>query len=175
MWHPKGMSWKTYLPAQLRNTVVALSEADIATELPLPLHGRVDQVLFNENTRVAYLVDTKTRKTARVFLKDIIQLSVYRVILDRNAKKYLGMPAVVSPVGYIRVPSPMTNKAQYIAVDLLGVDVVVQFALRYFLLREKGMLARPTVCASTAFCNSCEVRPQCPRWNPLPERRLLNR
>lgn len=158
------MTWKTYLPAPLRNAQVVLSEADIETEIPLPLHGRVDQVLLNKSAGTAYIIDTKARRTARVYLKDIIQMSVYKVILDRNAKRYFGMPAIVSQTGYVRIPSPLTNKAEFIPVTLMTADAVFAMALRYMILKQKGMLARPTMCASTAFCMSCEVRLVCPRW-----------
>lgn len=163
-WETEAMSWITDLPDPLRRAVVALSEADISTEAPVPLHGRVDQVLLNQTTRMAYLVDTKVRRVARVYPKDIIQLSVYRVILERQSQLYLKMKARVSPIAYIRIPVPNSNRSRYIAVDLLGADVVFKLAMRYRELRQHGMAARPTFCASPAFCHSCEVRQVCPRW-----------
>lgn len=160
----KAMSWLSDLPDPLRRAAVVLSEADISTDAPVPLHGRVDQVLLNQATRMAYLVDTKVRRTSRVFPKDIIQMSVYRVILERQSQVYLRMKARVSPIAYVRIPVPNSNRSRYIAVELLGADVVFKLAMRYRELRQYGMAARPTFCASPAFCHGCEVRQVCPRW-----------
>lgn len=152
-------NWREPLPAELRSASVVMSERDLSTTMPVPLHGRCDQIF--DNGRYLFVVDTKRRKKAAVYLRDVIQLSVYRVILERESQTLLGYRRPVSPVGYIRVTGYGTTT--YLPVKLLATTQVVALWNRYWELKSRRGAASPRV-AVLQVCAACDQAPRCPRY-----------
>jgi len=115
------------MPAELRTADLVLSECPIRTRYPLPLCGQPDQVYQALNGDLI-VVDSKTRRVPRIYLHDIVQLSVYRVILRHG-----GFPPVagrpVRPYGYIRCQ--WGGAVRYLPAPLLSETQVLALALRY--------------------------------------------
>lgn len=110
------------MPHRLMMSRLFLSETPLSTRTPIPLHGTPDQVFMARNGQLL-LVDTKVRGRHRVEKADIVQLSVYRVIL---AHTHIGRP--VASFGYIRtvVPNaPLRHRARYHKVRLLSESAVI--------------------------------------------------
>ena len=121
------------MPRELRGATLFLNEQDISTTEPVALHGRVDQV-FKTIKGVLVPVDTKTRDTTCIFKSDIIQLSVYRVILEAQ----YGSQYKVSRRGYVRVviQSGREESVRYMPVELLSERKVAALWRRYNALRS---------------------------------------
>lgn len=79
------------------------------------MHGRVDQVYQTKNG-VLIPLDTKLRQVNHIYESDIIQLSVYRVILSHKYK------APVAKYGYVRtvVETADGDRVRYIKTNLLS-------------------------------------------------------
>lgn len=103
------------------NAVCFLNEQTIMTRYPVPLHGKPDQVLRLEDGRLVVL-DTKNRERVIVYFSDLVQLSVYAVILKNQGHK-------VCPYGVIRIPHNPLD--EYRAVKLLKEKEVVALYHRY--------------------------------------------
>lgn len=121
-WRKEGM------PLELRNSTLFLNEAEISTREPVPLHGRTDQVFLTDKGKLVP-VDTKTRDRFQVYESDIIQLSVYAVILCR---RYTGTYQV-SRTGYVRVVVLKSGRelVRYLRVTLLPERKVVAMYRRH--------------------------------------------
>ncbi|MDR6775685.1 hypothetical protein [Azospirillum sp. BE72] len=91
------------MPAELARGRLVLSEEEVRTNLPVPLLGRPDQV-FMSDAGLLVPVDTKTRRLPRVFVSDIVQLSVYGTILNFTTDpRFAGRD--VAAHGYVRMPT----------------------------------------------------------------------
>jgi hypothetical protein len=109
------------MPLELRLATLVMSESAIRTQLPIPLHGIPDQV-FRTWTGKLVPVDTKLRQFAKVHTSDIIQLSVYRVILRHSQQQ------PVAHYGYVRVVtkrSDGTTRARYVRRRLMSERAVI--------------------------------------------------
>lgn len=155
-------SWKENLPAQLVGAELVLSESDLETTFPVPMHGRVDQVFYVNGWLVP--VDTKTRKLHRVFLKDVIQLSVYAFILARASSRLFGRTIPVANTGYIRCVSPAGTS--YIPTKLLSSAQMIGLWNRYWELKRNGAKAKPRAAASHC-CAMCPKKQACPKGRLL--------
>lgn len=83
------------MPLELKIGSVYMNEREISMIEPVRLHGRVDQV-YRTPDGVLVPVDTKTRNRHRTYSSDILQLSIYAVILRHQES----LP--VANHGYIR-------------------------------------------------------------------------
>lgn len=106
------------LPQVLRGGEIFLNEVNLRCKKPIPLHGRCDQV-FKTKKKELVTVDTKTRKSARVYESDVIQLSAYRLML----KEKYGSQFKYPDYGYVRTcivnEDLGIEKIKYIQVQLL--------------------------------------------------------
>lgn len=109
----------------LRGAVCVLNEQDINTTTPVPLHGKPDQVFRLRDGRYL-LLDTKTRPHAKVYFSDIVQLSVYAVILKNK-----GLP--VFPFAVVRIAG---KKTAYLKADFLPEHVVVRLYYKYLSIKS---------------------------------------
>lgn len=155
-------AWREVLPEPLIGAQVVLSESDIATVLPVPMHGRVDQVFYAKGWLVP--VDTKTRKVPRVYMKDVIQLSVYAFILARISAQVFGRPVPVASTGYVRCVNG--REVTYLPVKLLPSSQIVTLWNRYWVLKKGGLQARPTS-AQLFVCVKCPKKAACPKGSRL--------
>lgn len=142
--YPELKSWQHYenMPRALRTATVFLNEEEVSTRLPVPLHGITDQV-FKTGRDKLIVVDTKTREQFRVYTSDIIQLSVYGLILS---VKHQGKFAV-SPHGYVRVvvdAGGAKEQVRYIRVKLLPESEVVALWKKYQAIKKGEVAARCT-------------------------------
>lgn len=124
------------LQSLIEKSICILNESNIATTRPVPLHGRVDQVLRLENG-LHVVLDTKVRKKFTVYFSDCVQMSVYQLIL-----KHQGMP--MAPFGFVRIPID-THRAMYISINLLPEEEVVALFHQYKAI-EAGLTQAPCSC-----------------------------
>lgn len=155
-------AWQESLPAALAGAKLVLSESDLETALPVPMHGRVDQVFYANGWLVP--VDTKTRKIPRVFLKDVIQLSVYAFILARTSLSLFGREIPVSSIGYVRCVCG--RQPTYLPVRLLNSAQIISLWNRYWELKRNGARARPRP-APDHNCMVCPKKAGCPKGRRL--------
>jgi hypothetical protein len=124
------------MPQELRTAVLLLSESPLWTRKPLCFYGIPDQVYLALDGELI-LVDTKSRRHSRVTLSDVIQMSVYLLLLRHSRH-----PAVrgrgVRPYAYVRCETD--NKVEYLAVHLLGTEEIMRFASAY-LRQQHGRAA----------------------------------
>jgi hypothetical protein len=151
-------AWKENLPATLVGAKLVLSESDLETTLPVPLHGRVDQVFYAAGWLVP--VDTKTRKAPRVYLKDVIQLSVYAFILGRVSAQMFGRSIPVASTGFMRCVNG--KSVTYLPVKLLNSAQVIGLWNRYWELKNNGARAKPRPAADVS-CRVCPKKMNCPK------------
>jgi hypothetical protein len=132
---------KENMPRKLRGASLFMNESDISTCTPMALHGRVDQV-FKTKSNVLIPVDTKTRDSVRVYKSDIIQLSVYQLIL----KKIYGTKFKISNEGYIRIVVEEGKKEiiSYIPVKLISEKKIQNLYHRYKAIKDGAVKAKCT-------------------------------
>lgn len=66
------------LPRELRRAELVYSEALFRVEVPEPISARVDRS-YQRRDGMLVLLELKTRRHARVYLSDVIELSAQRV------------------------------------------------------------------------------------------------
>lgn len=137
-------------PATLRQGRLLMSEREIRSRHPVPLVGRPDQV-YRLSDGALCVVDTKRRNTARVYAADVLQLSVYGVILR-------GLRHRVSDVGFVRVVTPL--RIEYVPVTLYTTEAVVDVWHRWTVLR--GGASMPNGPVHSSLCMSCGHARRCP-------------
>ncbi len=143
--------WQVHegMPEELRTARLLFSEQPLWAHKPIPLYGVPDQVYLTRDNELV-LVDTKNRSRPRVTLKDVVQLSVYLVIL-----RYARHPAIVGraarPYAYVRCETH--GKVQYLAVRLLTTEQILHFVRIYLRSksRDAGVISQaPSVSARGA-------------------------
>ncbi|WP_207461290.1 PD-(D/E)XK nuclease family protein [Azospirillum sp. SYSU D00513] len=120
------------LPQELRTASLLLSEQEIRTHLPVPLHGIPDQVFLTAEGLMV-VVDTKTRPLARVRFSDVVQLSTYALILASTTDPRLAHRRVAAH-GYVRLVSGVD--VRYERVALLPAAEVVGIWCDYWRRQE---------------------------------------
>jgi hypothetical protein len=123
------------IPNILNGAKCVLNEKSISTKWPVPLHGRVDQVFELEDGRWLPL-DTKVRERVAVYPSDIVQLSVYALIL-----KYKGHR--VCPFGVLRFPIEDAEPI-FVPVKLYSETRIVELYQQYISIQQGGTTANCT-------------------------------
>ncbi|MCG7883722.1 MAG: hypothetical protein AB2669_07230 [Candidatus Thiodiazotropha endolucinida] len=113
---------RTATPGILQGAKCVLNETNIHTSKPVALHGRVDQV-FKLRDGTHLILDTKVRERIKVYPSDVVQLSVYGLIL-----KYQGYK--VCAIALLRFPTG-NGKAIYQPVRLYPESKVISLYHRY--------------------------------------------
>lgn len=113
---------------------------------PVPLCGKPDVVWINSKGRLI-VGDYKSRKRPKVYDSEIIQLSVYRLLLEQTQDKR------VADYGYIHF------KTKSVKVKLLSKTEVVRLYYRYWLIMD-GKTA-PREVSGTRYCQYCSHASQC--------------
>lgn len=120
-------------------------ETPYAINAPFPLSG-IPDLVRQERWGELVIHDLKTRARAVWFESDKIQLSLYRLLVERATGRR------VRPVGYIRVRAP--GKAdQELAVPLYGEAELIALYDRYIALLSGQEQARWA--KSSALCSLC--------------------
>ncbi len=148
-------AWREALPPALQGARLVLSESELSTEVPVPIHGRGDQVYLANGWLVP--VDTKRRSKAVVYRKDIIQLSAYGFILARASGRLFGQTYPVASHGFIRLV--VGRQVSYVPVKLLSSTQVISLWNRYWELKRKR--SRPSI-PESYMCVKCPKKANCP-------------
>lgn len=139
-------------------TRLLMTERQIDTDLPVPLTGVPDEVYVG-NRGELIPVETKTRRQPRVYLTDIVQLSVYRTILRHSRDP--GLPARwrrrVSHYGYVRAVTPRGNF--WLKVRLLTDRKVIRYYRRR--VRLERPFSRPRATRNPRICERCPYQQGC--------------
>lgn len=151
----RAAAWREALPAALQGARLVLSESELSTDVPVPIHGRGDQVFLANGWLVP--VDTKRRSKPAVYLKDIIQLSAYGFILARASRTLFGQNYPVASHGFIR--AVVGRDVTYIPVKLLSSTQVIALWNRYWELKRKE--AKPRL-PEPFKCVKCPKKANCP-------------
>lgn len=140
------------MPEELRAAKLVASEKYFSTPYPRKMHGTVDQLYRLIDKRHA-LVDSKTRDRHIVYKKDIVQLSVYKVILERNGLK-------MADYAYFRV---VTSKGvKYIKQSLLTEEeTIAEYDNTKKVLTGKK---EPLTAENKRMCKGCSQQPNCKKW-----------
>lgn len=119
------------------------------------MHGTLDQ-LYRLTSGLHVLVDSKTRDKHQVYRKDIVQISIYRVIL---ARKGLDM----ADYAFFRVVTP--DGVEYIKRNLLTEEEAInEFDRTQALLDGK---ATPSNVKHKSMCARCPQQINCDDWQFL--------
>ena len=137
-------------PMALRQGRLFMSEREIRSRHPVPLVGRPDQV-YRLSDGTLCVVDTKRRNTARVYAADVLQLSVYGVILRALHHR-------VSDAAFVRVVTP--QGIEYVPVTLYTTEAVVNVWHRLMGLR--GGVLIPSCPVHASLCKGCGHVRRCP-------------
>lgn len=149
-------------PAVLDHLV--MSEEGLSIKRPYMLIGRPDEV-YTSSKGMLFPVDTKTRNRAVVFDSDIIQLSVYAVLLAHAKHPALPFKGVrrrhVARYGYIRF---VVGKKTYWSkpVELLTEQEVGALVERRTKLEAN--LATPMPTRYAGICKTCSYNNICPHY-----------
>jgi len=153
------------LPDALTGSTLFASERAYRIRRPIPLSGIVDQV-FRSGNRLT-VTDTKRRPVAKAYYSDRVQLSLYRLLLERGANPWwrFWVTYTVDPVGWVRNVTP--KGVVYVPVELLPVEQMVALHERYWSTRQgkRG----PAPAASAGLCHKCLYRPECRHVRPQEE------
>jgi hypothetical protein len=144
------------MPWELRRAALFASEQPLQCETPVPLSGIPDQIYRTLFGRLI-LVDSKTRSRAVVYEADIVQLSVYRMIIENTSQAPFAGRRVKTHA-YIRLSTP--EEVCYQRVSLLDNTVIIDHYQRYQeLINEER---EPDFADNPALCWQCSHRRVCP-------------
>lgn len=109
------------MPTELRNAVIFMNEQALSLSSPVRLSGRVDQVYLLPSGLLVP-VDTKVRERHRVYDSDIMQLSMYAMILAHTSGRR------VSNAGYVRtvIRTERARDVRYHLVRLHSDKVILE-------------------------------------------------
>ncbi|CAM5563231.1 hypothetical protein [Eoetvoesiella caeni] len=109
------------MPKELRRSQIVMNEQTISMLQPVALQGKVDQVYLSP-AGVLILVDSKTRDRHRVYYSDIMQISMYAMILAHTTGRR------VSNRGYIRtvLRNEVSRVVRFHPVRLLPDNVIIR-------------------------------------------------
>jgi hypothetical protein len=116
---------------------------------PVPMSGRIDRLYLTDDMR-SITLDTKSRSRAVVGWKDVLQVSIYRMmtmyapsiwnsVVDASAITYVDASAITYPeyawvhvVGTGRDDIGLTRDETYFRVETYPPSVVIELWLKYF-------------------------------------------
>ena len=113
------------------------------------MNGQPDQVYLPSHV-LHVVVDTKTRRSIATYKTDVVQLSVYKVILENNGYK-------MASYGYVRVVTP--SDVQFIKKKLLTQEQVIHEYDKTVAIRQG--IRRPRFAPHKSMCLSCGQKRNC--------------
>lgn len=123
-------------------------EYSMKIDSPIPICGTPDVVWIDRKERLI-VGDYKSRYNGKIFDSDIIQLSVYRLLLEQTQRKK------VAEFGFIHF-----KNGQKVKVNLLSKDEVIKLYKRYQGITDGTIEPRctknPTYCQYCRYAGSCD-------------------
>ena len=141
------LAWR---PPGLRDAVLCYAECTFRTHRPFPMVARVDRG-YRSAGRVV-LAELKTRRLAKVYPSDILELSAQRVALEAAAGEQ------VSDTAYVLVLEPGGRRTVH-PVRLLSREEVTHIAQRRQAILAGATEPRPA--RSDALCRRCSHLKRC--------------
>lgn len=143
------------LPAELAGARLWASEKLLRCRWPVNLRGRIDQAWRTRDNRIV-AVETKHRRTPRVYASDRLQLSLCAFLLRRRPWRWWSRERVATH-GYVRLVTPAG--VVYHQVQLLPDEDVVAACDRYLEITRHPQTAHAA--AKPALCRPCAYRTDC--------------
>lgn len=140
------------LPVELLEADLLFSEKRFGISEPVRLSARLDRAYRLSSGQVV-LLELKTRRASRVYLSDVVQLSVQRIVVEHEAR------VQVAPYGYVLTQSPEGVRRTR------RVKLMTPVAVFALIDRREGILAgrlEPRAAASRGVCTNCVYRAVCP-------------
>ena len=141
------LAWR---PPGLRDAVLRYAERTFRTHRPFPLVARVDRA-YRSAGRIV-LAELKTRRLAKVYPSDILELSAQRVALEAAAGEQ------VSDTAYVLVLEPGGRRTVH-PVRMLGREEVTHIAQRRHAILAGATEPHPA--RSEALCRRCGHLKRC--------------
>ncbi|WP_226939702.1 PD-(D/E)XK nuclease family protein [Janthinobacterium rivuli] len=149
--HAMSRTRPCWFPEELRYASLAYAEQTFTLDSPIKLIARVDRV-YRHKGRLT-LMEYKIRRVERVFMSDVIELSVQKMILE------LANGAKVNNYGFVVVERPDKSGRKAIKVFLLGIDQIKALYLRR--LRILSDASSACFSESASHCHHCEYIQEC--------------
>lgn len=149
--HVMSRTQPCWFPEELRYASLAYAEQTFTLDSPIKLIARVDRV-YRHKGRLT-LMEYKIRRVERVFMSDVIELSVQKMILE------LANGANVNNYGFVVVERPDKSGRKAIKVFLLGIEQIKALHLRRLRILSDASSVRFSESAS--HCHHCEYIQEC--------------
>lgn len=141
---------QTELPERLKSAAIWGKEKPLRLDDPVGLSAQLDEA-FLTNDGVVVLSETKSRARPVIYNSDILQLSAYKMIIERQERK------AVDRMGYVRLLTGEGN--MYKPVRLLDEAEVIA-AVRLHEDLSSGAY-KGSKCGKAGVCRSCAYKKEC--------------
>ena len=149
--HAMSRTRPCWFPEELRYASLAYAEQTFTLDSPIKLIARVDRV-YRYKGRLT-LMEYKIRRVERVFMSDVIELSVQKMILE------LANGAKVNCYGFVVVERPDIPGRRAMKVFLLNHKQIT--ALYHRRMRLLSLATSAYYAESTTQCRQCEFIKEC--------------
>lgn len=143
-----------WFPDELRYASLAYAEQTFTLDAPIKLIARVDRA-YRDKGKLT-LMEYKIRRVERVFMSDVIELSVQKMILE------LANGAKVNCYGFVVVERPDIPGRRAMKVFLLNHKQITAFYLRRMALLGQTISADHA--ESISQCRRCEFLRECKKY-----------
>lgn len=140
--HRSDLDW---LPTELYDAKLVWSEKAFRCHEPVRMAVRIDRAYRAPDSEL-FLIEFKRRAECRLYLSDVVELSVQRYVLQRAGQ-------VVSQRAYVVVVLEDGTRSRAMPVDLESESQVERRAARLVALREGR--ASPSGALHAGACASC--------------------
>ena len=149
--HAMSRTRPCWFPEELRYASLAYAEQTFSLDHPIKLIARVDRAYRYKGKLT--LMEYKIRRVERVFMSDVIELSVQKMILE------LASGAKVNEYGFVVVERPDLPGRRAFKVFLLNHKQIIAFYHRRMDLLSQTITADHA--ESSSQCRRCEFLTEC--------------
>ena len=149
--HARCRTRPRWFPDELRYASLAYAEQTFSLDHPIKLIARVDRA-YRHKGRLT-LMEYKTRRVERVFMSDVIELSVQKMILE------LASGAKVNNYGFVVVQHPEIPEHRAMKIFLLNHKQITALYHRRMALLNQTISADHA--ESSSQCRGCEFMREC--------------
>lgn len=143
-----------WFPEELRYASLAYAEQTFTLDAPIKLIARVDRAYRYKGKLT--LMEYKIRRVERVFMSDVIELSVQKMILE------LVSGTKVNNYGFVVVEHPDIAGRRAMKVFLLNHKQIIAFYHRRMALLNQTITAHHA--ESSSQCRRCEFLTECKKY-----------